>query len=556
MPSTVPPPAEVLTTERVRDPDAWLVYVAWGVVALSCLQILLFSFGRDQGIYALVGAGILDGQAPYRDLWDFKPPGIHVIYALAQGLLGRTMLAPRLVEVAGLVGMVFAFRALSFEWFCNRLPGLLAGALATLLHAQLEFWHTGQPEAFGGMLTVFAVVLLVGERFPRQRPWAWVVSGVLFGGAFLLKPPLGGGAIVLAAYLFTRRRQRGATTLQALMPALVMASAALSVLLICVSWLWWFGAAKAAYWTFFEFTPGYTTLSWIGQSGPELFYQAFSESFVRFSALLPLGVLAAVLLTPLHMREREALLLLLGLISMHAAGIAMQGKFFAYHYSATLPLVCFLAGLGYYKLWRRLFMAGPSGILAFIMFVVMVGAMRAGVGDLSQSFWWRSATRTRYLLGIGEVGTRELLDKELYSVADYDLDAARRTALELRRCTSAQSTVYIWGFEPVVYWMAERRPASRFIYDVPQRVQWGSQMARQELMASLERERPEAVVVQRGDIFPAVTGNWSDSAGALSSFPQLDGWLRREFTWSTSQGSFDVYERRSVPPEGADFDGL
>ncbi len=547
MPSTVPPPAEVLTPERVRDPDAWITYVSWAVVAFATLQILLFSFGRDQGIYALVGTGILDGQAPYSDLWDFKPPGIHLVYAFAQGLLGRTMLASRLVEAAGLIGMVFAFRALSVEWFGSRLPGLLAGALATLVHAQLEFWHTGQPEIFGGMLTVFSLVLLVGERFPRQRPWAWIVAGLFFGAAFLLKPPLGGGALVLAAYLFTRRHQRGATTLQALAPGLVMAASAALVLAACGSWLWWRGAWDAAAWTFVDFAPGYTTLSWVGQSAPGLFYQAFSDVFVRFSALLLLGVLAALLLQPLHAREREALLLLLGLISVHAAGIAMQGKFFAYHYSATLPLVSFIAGLGFYKLWRRLYIAGPSGILAFALFVVLVGSMRSGVGDLRQDFWWRSGARIRYLLRVGDVATRELLDKELYTVADFDLNAARRAALELRRITEAGSTVYIWGFEPIIYWMAERRPASRFIYNVPQRVSWGEEEGtRAELMRSLEEHPPEAVLVQREDVFPAVTGSYSDSAEALMAFTELNDWLKRDFRWSASIDSFELYERHQA----------
>ncbi len=543
MPSTSPPPADVMTSERVRDPDAWLAFVAWAVVAFSSLQILLYSFGRDQGIYALVGAGILDGKAPYADLWDFKPPGIHLVYALAQWLLGRTMLAPRLLEVAGLLGMVFAFRALSFEWFLSRLPGLIAGAVTMLVHAQLEFWHTGQPEAFGGMVTVFALTLVVGERFPRQKPWTWATAGMLFGVAFLLKPPLGGGALVLAAYLFTRRRQRGASVLQALAPTLVMAASAILVLGACLLWLWWTGAVRATLWTFAEFTPGYTTLGWIGRSGPELFYDAFTDVFIRFSALLPLGVMAALLLQALHVREREALLLLLGLICVHAAGIAMQGKFFAYHYSATLPLVALIAGLGYYKLWRRMFVSGLSGMVAFVAFIVVVGSMRAGVQDLSQSFWWRSRVRMSYLLGIGEASTREFLDKELYSVADFDLDRARRAALELRRLTSKENAVYIWGFEPIVYWMAEREPASRFIYNVPQRADWGSDTAKVELMESLDKNRPQVVLVQRGDVFPAVTGNWSDSADALAAFPELDEWLRRELRWSTGVEGFDVYER-------------
>lgn len=221
----------------------------------------------------------------------------------------------------------------------------------------------------------------------------------------------------------------------------------------------------------------------------------------------------------------------------------MQGKFFAYHYSATLPLVSLIAGLGYYKLWRRMVLSGASGLIAFIAFVVVVGSMRTGARDLAQSFWWRSRTRLSYLVGLDKGSTREFLDKELYSVGDYDLDRARHAALELRRLTSPESSVYIWGFEPIVYWIAERRPASRFVYNVPQRVEWGRDVARAELMESLDKNQPEVVLVQRGDVFPIVTGNWSDSAEALAGFPELNEWLGRELRWSASVDGFEVYER-------------
>ena len=59
--ASVPPSsAEVLHAERQQDPDSWLRAAAWLVITLSALQILLFSFGRDQGIYAMVATGILD----------------------------------------------------------------------------------------------------------------------------------------------------------------------------------------------------------------------------------------------------------------------------------------------------------------------------------------------------------------------------------------------------------------------------------------------------------------------------------------------------------------
>src|SRR6185436_15012504 len=117
--------------------------------------------------------------------------------------------------------------------------------------------------------------------------------------------------------------------------------------------------------------------------------------------------------------------------------------------------------------------------------------------------------------------TRESLDAALYAVADYNLEADRQLARELQQRTSPTDSVFIWGFEPVVYFLAERRPASRFIYNVPQRVTWERDYARAELMRDLEASKPAAIVVQRHDVFPAVTGDALDSRDSLPFFPEL-----------------------------------
>src|SRR3954466_14829819 len=108
--SSLPPAAEVVPRLSVRDPDWWLKALAWTVIIASALLTLTFSFGRDQGIYALVGEGILRGEAPYKALWDFKPPGIFFVHALAQGLFGKNMMAPRLLEALALLADVALMR--------------------------------------------------------------------------------------------------------------------------------------------------------------------------------------------------------------------------------------------------------------------------------------------------------------------------------------------------------------------------------------------------------------------------------------------------------------
>jgi Dolichyl-phosphate-mannose-protein mannosyltransferase len=544
MPSTsVPPPAEAIQPERVVDPDVWLEVVAWAVIALSAVQILLFSFGRDQAIYATVADGILHGKMPYRDLWDFKPPGIFLVYALSQAVFGKTMLAPRLLEVIGLVAMVFTFQRLSETFFGVRRIGLVGGAIAALIQAELEFWHTGQPETFGGYLTAFALLLTVRPGARSRRYWRWASIGALFGCAFLLKPPLGGGALIAAAYVAREEYARDEKKLTAFWPVLVMGLSSFVPILGCAAWFWARGAWPALDWTLFQFTPGYTKLGWADRSAPEMFYWGLEELFFRFSALAAAGVIAAVVIRPMHEREREGVFLILGLLAIHLAGIAMQGKFFQYHYAASLPFVSLIAGLGIYKLWRRTFAAGAGGIVAFASFLVVAVSMRLAVRDLG-SFWDRSLMRTEYLLHTGSVYSRALLDKELYRVADYNLDADRQVAIELGQRVAPGGKVFVWGFEPAIYWMSGRDSASRYIYDVPQRVSWSKERARRELIQDLAQNPPRMIVVQHGDRFAWVTGDNHDSAEAVEGFPELDLLLERDFAFATTIEDFDLYERR------------
>lgn len=183
--------------------------------------------------------------------------------------------------------------------------------------------------------------------------------------------------------------------------------------------------------------------------------------------------------------------------------------------------------------------------MAFVGFV-LVADMRIAVRDLG-SFWDRAALRTGYLLRTGPIRSRELLDKELYRVADYNLDANRLVALEVTRRTPPGAKIFVWGFEPGIYWMADRPPATRYVYDVAQRVSWGRERAQRELMADLAKNPPALAVVQHGDRFSWVTGDDFDSAEALPHFHDLARLVERDFQLVTTIEDFDVYERRPAP---------
>jgi hypothetical protein len=543
--SVRPPEAQVIPSFSVRDPNLWLKVIAWGVVVFAALQISTFSFGRDQSIYAVVADGILKGQMPYRDLWDFKPPGIFFVYALGDALFGKHMFAARLLEALALVGGVVFLRKISFIFFENRTVGLVGGAVGALIHAEMDFWHSGQPETFGAFFTLLGLWLALRE--PGERAWLNALCvGATFGAAALLKPPLGGGAIVVAAYLSQRERTRTGNTLRALAPAAWVAAGGALPVVLTLLWFWARGALGDLIWTLGEFTPGYTALSWADRRAADMLYHAIEEAFFKFSALSAAGVIAAIAMRPLFQRERELLFILLGVIAIQVAGIAMQGKFFAYHYAATLPLIATIAGIGLYKLWIRCLTGGVGGAVAFFSFVAVAVPMRYAVRDLPQYFWERCAIRFEFLFHSPPYLDRESMDAELSYVADYNLASNRRVARDVASRTGSKDAIYVWGFEPSIYWLSERRPASRFIYNVAQRSTWERESSQRALLADLWRTRPRVIVVQSRDVFPGVTGTNYDSRDELPSFPALATMIAQEYELVKQIDDFDVYQQKGA----------
>ena len=107
--------------------------------------------------------------------------------------------------------------------------------------------------------------------------------------------------------------------------------------------------------------------------------------------------------------------------------------------------------------------------MAFFAGLVFVAFFRTATKDVEHSFSARCGER----LALFTASPRDqaALDR-LASVADVNAVANREVAAFLRARVPADRSVFVWGFEPVIYDLADRAPATRYLYDVPQRVAW------------------------------------------------------------------------------------
>ena len=541
-----------------------LVVGCLAVIAFMLLQIVWFGHGRDQGIYAMVARALLEGKAPYRDAWDFKPPGIFYVYAVARALFGSRQEGIRLLEALGLAATVLGMTRLAGRMWGEPKIGLLGGALTVLVHAQLDFWHTAQPESFGGMITVAALLLacrgepkldvsLVDGSLPprsgddsrgdRARPLAWIGVGALFGLTGLLKPPLAGGGAVVAVALAWWRWQRARTQplprrlLQAAQPVGSIALGGALPFAACLVWFAAKGALSDLWQVLFVFTPHYTKIGWEGTSVASMMWWGFTEWLTAYSSLTAVGLFLVLAFQP-RPHERAGVLVLLGIIAVHLAGVVMQCKFFPYHYGATWPLTALVAALGFWRVWEHAARLGTPGVAGFACALVAIAFMRSATKDVGDHFLDRCGMRLASMLD----GGRDLAARDaLASVADVNAAANRAVADQLRAQVPPERSVLVWGFEPVIYDLADRRPATRFLYDVPQRVAWAKQAMRRQMMDDLARDPPAAIVVEHRDVFPMVTGDFADSAASLREFGELSTLLEQRYRLHSSIEDFDLY---------------
>jgi hypothetical protein len=544
------PPSERAEPKVARRPSAAgvILTAACGLgIAFLLLQILTYGYGRDQGIYSMVARAILAGKMPYRDVWDFKPPGIFLIYAVTRQVLGSAQVSIRIVECLGLVAMVFAMMRLTERWWGDRRIGMVSGAIAVLVHAQLDFWHTAQPESFGGLVTLFALLALGPSPWSeesatpdRRALRRWVLSGALFGVAGLLKPPLAGGgavvAVVLASLAFSSRRGWKA----AIRPVIAVAIGGALPIVLCLLWFLVRGALGDLYQVLFVFTPNYTKLSWEGETLHGMAWWGFTEWFIGYSSVTAVGLLLMLALRP-SPRERSGALVIGAIIFVHLAGVTMQGKFFPYHYGATWPLTALLAGLGFQRVWERLSRYGAVGALGFIACFGVVALGRTATKDTKLSYLDRCLLRI-------ELFTKSPRDQRaidaLATVADVNAASNRAVAAALKARVPPGRAIYVWGFEPVIYDQADREPATRYIYNVAQRGAWAREEARAALMRDLTQNPPAAIVVERRDVMPVVTGDTIDSADTLPSFPALRDLLAARYERAETIEDLAIYIER------------
>jgi hypothetical protein len=200
---------------RQRSSDARIVcFIFLGVIIIffSWFRIHLLSFPleRDEGEYAYFGQLILQGIPPYSMAYNLKMPGIYYCYAFIMWLFGQTPTGIHLgllfFNIGSILFLFFVIRKLS-----NDFVALLATSSFALLSVSPVL--LGQAAHATQFVTFFMLAGLwfLVKGFDRNHGWWFLLSGILFSIAFLMKQSgifftLFGGVMILLWYFFHHNR--------------------------------------------------------------------------------------------------------------------------------------------------------------------------------------------------------------------------------------------------------------------------------------------------------------------------------------------------------------
>ena len=253
-------------------------------------------------------------------------------------------------------------------------------------------------------------------------------------------------AIAFALPVLRARPWRARTLTAAFVPAALLVAGGVLPYLACLAWFGARGALAALVDVLFVFTPRYTALSWVGVDRLWLGYEGFNEWLLNYSSLGTIGVILALTLHP-DKRQRFAVGVVFGIIAVHVAGVVMQAKFFPYHFGATWPLTSLVAGLGFFGSGTRLDRAVRFEWRSFCRCCRLDLSSNGNQGSPRRLL---VRTEKRIALFTSAVRDEHAVDC-LASVADVDAAANREVATFLQGRVAADRSVFVWGFEPVIY---------------------------------------------------------------------------------------------------------
>jgi Dolichyl-phosphate-mannose-protein mannosyltransferase len=455
---------------------------------LRLLSLVYSVYNYDESLYILMGSELGKGHLPYTTICDLKPFGLFGLFALFTSLPLDGILSSRIAAnvVVGLTAYLLCrIAALLFEDEA-RIIGTASG-LSYIVFTLATGGVAAQAEIFHNACAVLALLLLLHTttiaRGPTLRSFALV--GLVLGVGVQIKQSVAFDmlAFLIGYFILTTPRLADLPKrVRASIPALAVAGTTSAVPTLAVMATYWIAGEWDAW------VAGNITAHRVfyGLERPFEFEPAFRAAWEQaplwVTAPLTLGFAARLTHDGREIRACVFLgvwfaSILLGQIFLRIAA--------DHYFLQFLPSASLLAGLA---LGRGILVHVHGSYTRSVILTVLAGLMVFAIAKqpLLHSFY--------------------ILRERLVSGDLWAGDTPRRIAADLQPDLGPTDTIYVVGFQPILYYLTQAEPATRFAFtglphrDYPGRdgCPWVEPRAEMQRIMDL---RPKVIVVEDGVFF-------------------------------------------------------
>lgn len=505
---------------------------------------------HDLGTYGYSGWRILEGDAVYVDIWNHKTPGFLYLSAAWMALFGPTPMALQVGATILMIASVLAFAAAA-----SRIVGRGTIGPATALYA-FHLFHPWWSD--GGALieatNTLPVILAATAAFAWIRGAghaAAFAAGLAGGLAFWMKQPAGtvlGAAAVGILFACSASWSRRAAGLGSLTAGSLVIPGTWILAVIAAGrgplvWDQIYGYNAAVY-SAEHYYSGIVDLlynvAWQCRFSTAILFAAAVGAVLALRGILGGGTGTAVASperSDAPWPSRAVTIFVVTWAALDLLAVIVQDKYFRHHFVQGIPSWSLLASLALESAAspRDPGRSRPLGRLFCFGVVLMMVA----------SSVWPAAEAVRLY------GSR---------VVRGESTAAEQTAAWIAKRTDARDPIFVWGTDPVIYFLAKRVSPSMY-YDCDAVMVPGRPDLAARLLADL-RENPPAVIVDsthgpdlRNHRFLPLDPDRPASSTPTPGFDRdqllpLVGWIRSRYTPAAWIGDeYSTWVRR-VPDTG------
>lgn len=533
------------TAEPIRLPH-WKTAAALLAIAvvgtLFGLPTLTEPFGVDQGIYGYIAERILDGDVDHRDIFDHKPPGIHFAYALAFTVFGTHMWSVWLLDLIAAILTGWGLYVLGRR-LCGPRAGLVAGLLFVVYYEVVADWLSrAQPEIWLDLTFVWSIALIANSR----NRVALIASGALFAIGLWFKPtllPLAPIWLVVFVGSVLRDPEGGGKRIAIDLVAATVGG--IVVFAIVLSYYARNGAIDELYEGLVTFNLQYHA------TGDRNLSLARGWTAVKniLIPVLPLTLMSlAAAAVPFFSRRRFPAILGWVWVVLAFATVFWQGSFQKAHYILVLAPLAFLPAvfLDYVveaasrseRLSKSARRSMPAAVL-LLLAVVVVGNVQ-GIGALGIPGIWGDRMPWSLAFKSGRITREKYYSAYQFPGRPYTFEDIRKMAAYLESETTQGDSVLVWGFRPLIAFLAHRKMPTRFCFRYPltraNDPRWWN-----EFLMDLNRWPPAFIVVataDRGRYHPET------SKDALRRNAALDQFVQAGYELDRTVPGFEIYKHR------------